>query len=260
MRTGYGLFRPPELRLVGFDFRSPPELLVIQNLGQFRQHAQAQSYWLQNSGAVGLFGVLLSGAHGRQPEWSREQAINSAQHPRQACLQTIADHTLQGNIALRGMELAVRDYQAVEEFVPNSRRAWAASNAAFTAVTRELDVAIGNVAKFRADKERLEKIRFLAAEYNNQASEIGKAQLRIFEITKKAERSPPPSGPRHLKTCCCSSAADPPRQIGPIIEKVLNEADSMFNSVRSAATWQLIANRRRGAQKNVIDKPYRWTG
>src|ERR1700693_2376340 len=137
-------------------------------------------------GAAGLFGVLLSGGMVANQMVS-ESAINSA-NQRAAVQQTIADHTLQGNIALRGMELAVRDIRQSKN-PPELERSLAGLNAAFAALTRELDVAIANVVK-PEDKERLQKIRSLAGEYHNYASEIGKAQLKIFEITqKRSERS-----------------------------------------------------------------------
>src|SRR5579862_9155437 len=58
-------------------------------------------------GAAGLFGVLLSGGMVANQMVS-EATINSA-NGRAGVQQTIADHTLKGNIALRGIELAVRD-------------------------------------------------------------------------------------------------------------------------------------------------------
>ena len=58
-------------------------------------------------GAVGLFAVLLSGGMVVNQMVS-ESTINSANH-RAGMQQTIAGHTLEGNVALRGMELAVRD-------------------------------------------------------------------------------------------------------------------------------------------------------
>ena len=196
-------------------------------------------------GAVGLFGVLLSGAMVAN-QMASESAINSAQR-RASVLQTVADHTLQGNIALRGMELAVRDTRQSKNS-PELEKGLGGLNTAFTAVTRELDVAIGNVAN-PLDKERLEKIRSLAADYNNQASDIGKAQLRIFEITKKRnDRSA--EWTKTFEDLLLSSALIRATNRSDI-EKVLNEADSMFNSVRSA-TWQLIATGDE-SQKNVID-------
>ncbi len=196
-------------------------------------------------GAVGLFGVLLSAGMVANQMVS-EQAINSASH-RAGVQQAVADHTLQGNIALRGMELAVRDIRQSKN-QPELEKSLGGLNTAFTAVTGELDVAIGNVAN-PGDKEHLQKIRSLAVEYHNHASEIGKSQLKIFEITKKRnERSA--DWTKTFEDLLLSPALIRAANRSDV-EKVLNEADSMFNSVRSA-TWQLIATGDEG-QKKVID-------
>jgi methyl-accepting chemotaxis protein len=196
-------------------------------------------------GIVGLFGVLLSGGMVANQMVS-ESAINSANH-RAGVQQTIADHTLQANIALRGMELAVRDIRQSKN-PPELEKGLGGLNAAFTAVTRELDVAIGNVAN-PDDKERLQKIRSLAVEYNDHASALGKAQLKIFEITKKRnDRSA--DWTKTFEGLLLSPALIRAANRSDV-EKVLNEADSMFNSVRSA-TWQLIATGDE-SQKIVID-------
>jgi methyl-accepting chemotaxis protein len=195
-------------------------------------------------GAVGLFGVLLSGGMVANQMVS-EQAINSA-NQRAGVQQTIADHTLEGNVALRGMELALRDIRQSRD--PSELEKSSGSlNDAFVVVTRELDVAIGNVVN-PDDKERLQKIRSLAVVYRDHASEIGKAQLKIFEITKKRnERSAEWS--KTFEGLLLSPALIRAANRSDV-EKVLNEADSMFNSVRSA-TWQLIATGDE-SQKHVI--------
>ena len=137
-------------------------------------------------GAVGIFGVLLSGGM-LANQMVTEQAINAA-NQRANVQQTIADHSLQGSIALRGIELALRDVRQSKN-QPELEKGSAALNAAFAALTGQLDVAIANVAK-PDDKERLQKIKSLAIEYHNFALEIGKTQLRIFDITsKRNERS-----------------------------------------------------------------------
>src|SRR5438105_457888 len=100
-------------------------------------------------GIVGLFGVLLSGGMVANQMVS-ETTINSANH-RASVQQTIADHTLLGNIALRGMELAVRDIRQSRN-PEELEKGLGGLNVAFTTVTRELDVAIGNVAN-PEDKE-----------------------------------------------------------------------------------------------------------
>jgi methyl-accepting chemotaxis protein len=198
-------------------------------------------------GVVGLFGVLLSGGMVANQMVS-ESAINSA-NQRAAVQQTIADHTLQGNIALRGMELAVRDIRQSKN-PPELERSLGGLNAAFAALTRELDVAIANVVK-PEDKERLQKISSLAVEYHNYASEIGKAQLKIFEITRKrSERSA--EWTKTFEDLLLSSALIRAANRSDV-EKVLNEADSMFNSVRSA-TWQLIATGDEGQKQVIVNR------
>ncbi len=198
-------------------------------------------------GAVGLFGVLLSGGMVANQMVS-ESAINSANH-RAGLQQAIADRTLEGNVALRGMELAVRDIgqsKNQSELEKNS----GSLNDAFAAMTRALDVAIGNVVK-PEDKERLQNIRSLAAEYHKHASEIGKTQLRIFEITRKrSERSR--DWTKTFEGLLLSSAL-----IGASnrtdVEKVLNEADSMFNAVQSA-TWRLIATGDESEKQVIVNR------
>jgi len=195
-------------------------------------------------GAVGLFGVLLSGGMVANQMVS-ESTIDSANY-RAGVQQTIADHTLQGNIALRGMELAVRDIRQSKN-PPELEKSLGGLNTAFAVLTRELDVAIANVVK-PEDRERLQKIRSLAVEYHQYASEIGKAQLKIFEITKKRnDRSA--EWTKTFESLLLSSALIRAGNRSDV-EKVLNEADSMFNSVRSA-TWQLIATGDE-SQKQVI--------
>ncbi len=198
-------------------------------------------------GAAGLFGVLLSGGMVANQVVS-ESTINSANH-RAGVQQTIADHTLQGNIALRGMELAVRDIRQSKN-TPEFEKSLVGLNAAFAVLTRELDVAIANVVK-PEDKERLQKIRSLAVGYHQSASEIGKTQLSIFEITKKRnDRSAEWS--KTFEGLLLSSALIRAANRSDI-ERVLNEANSMFNSVRSA-TWQLIATGDEGQKQVIVNR------
>jgi methyl-accepting chemotaxis protein len=198
-------------------------------------------------GAVGLFGVLLSGAMVANQMVS-ESTINSANH-RAGVQQTIADHTLQGNIALRGMELAVRDIRQSKN-APELEKSLGRLNDAFAAVTRELDVAIANVVK-PEDKELVQKIRSLAIEYHKAASEIGTTQRGIFEITKKRnERSA--DWTKTFEGLLLSPALIRAKNQSDI-EKVLNEADSMFNAVQSA-TWRLIATGDEDQRQVIVNR------
>jgi methyl-accepting chemotaxis protein len=198
-------------------------------------------------GAVGLLGVLLSGGMVAN-QMASESAINSANH-RAGLQQSIADRTLEGSVALRGMELAVRDIGQSKN--PSELEKSSGNlNDAFAAVTGALDVATGSVAN-PEDKERLQKISSLAVEYYNHALEIGKTQLKIFEITKKrSERSA--AWTKTFEGLLLSSALiGAPNRTD--IEKVLNEADSMFNSVQ-AATWRLIATGDEGEKKVIVNR------
>ena len=84
-------------------------------------------------GAVGLFGVLLSGGMVANQMVS-EQAINSANH-RASLQQAIADRSLEANAALRGMELAVRDIGQSKN-APELEKSSAGLNDAFAAMER----------------------------------------------------------------------------------------------------------------------------
>ncbi len=198
-------------------------------------------------GAVGLFSVLLAGGMVANQRVS-ESTINSA-NDRAGVQQTISDHTLQGKIALRGMELAVRDIRQSKN-QPELEKSLSGLNAAFATLTRELDVAIANVVK-PEHKERLQKIISLAVEYHNYASELGKAQLRIFEITsKRSDRSA--EWTKTFDGLLLSPALIRAANQSDV-EKILNEADSAFNSVRSA-TWQLIATGDEGQKQVIVNR------
>jgi methyl-accepting chemotaxis protein len=147
------------------------------------------------------------------------------------------------------MELAVRDIRQSKN-PAELEKSLGGLNDAFAAVTRELDVAIANVVK-PEDKERLQKIKSLATEYHKYASEIGKTQLGIFEITRKRnERSTDWTktfeglllSPALIRTANQSD-----------VEKVLNEADSMFNAVQSA-TWRLIATGDQDQKQVIVNR------
>ena len=198
-------------------------------------------------GAVGLVGVLLSAGMVANQMVS-ESTITSANN-RARVQQTIADHTLRANVALRGVELALRDVGQSKNPSELEKQVSQLNNV-FATLTGELDVAIANVAK-PEDKERLQKIRSLGTEYHEVASEIGKAQLRIFEITKKrSERSA--DWTKTFEGFLLSPALIRASNRSDI-EKVLSEADSNFNSVQ-AATWRLIATGDESEKQVIVNR------
>lgn len=198
-------------------------------------------------GAVGLFGVLLS-AGMVVNQMVSESTISSANN-RAKAQQTIADHTVQANIALRGMELALRDIRQSKN-APELEKEVERLNHVFATLTGELDAAIANVAK-PEDKERLQKIRSLGVEYQKFVSEIGKIQFRIFGITRKrSERST--EWTKTFEGLLLSSALIIASNRTDI-EKVLNEVDSAFNAVQ-AATWRLIATGDESEKQLIVNR------
>jgi methyl-accepting chemotaxis protein len=198
-------------------------------------------------GAVGLFSVLLAGGMVVNQMVS-EPVIDAANH-RAEVHQVIADRILKANIALRRMELAVRDIRQSRNPL-DLEKSLGRLNGAFAAMTDDIDVAMGNVGHAE-DKERLQKVKSLAVEYHDAASEIGKVQVRIFEITgKRNERSA--EWTKTFEGLLLSPALIRASNQSDV-EKVLNEADSSFNSVRSA-TWQLIATGDEGQKQVIVNR------
>ena len=198
-------------------------------------------------GAVGLFSVLLAGGMVVNQMVS-EPVIDAANH-RAEVHQVIADRILKANIALRRMELAVRDIRQSRN-PQDLEKSLGRLNGAFAAMTDDIDVAMGNVGHAE-DKERLQKVKSLAVEYHDAASEIGKVQVRIFEITgKRNERSA--EWTKTFEGLLLSPALIRASNQSDV-EKVLNEADSSFNSVRSA-TWQLIATGDEGQKQVIVNR------
>ncbi|MGJ4953322.1 methyl-accepting chemotaxis protein [Bradyrhizobium sp. HKCCYLS20291] len=198
-------------------------------------------------GAVGLFGVLLSATMVIN-QIASESAITLA-NDRARVQQKIADHTVRANIALRGMELALRDIGQSKNRSELETQI-GQLNGIFSTLTKELDEAIADVKK-PDEKERLQKISSLGAEYHDVASEIGKAQLKIFEIAKKrSERSAEwtKTFEGFLLSPSLIRAAN-----RSDIEKVLSEADSNFNSVQ-AATWHLIATGDESEKQVIVNR------
>jgi len=108
-------------------------------------------------GLAGLFGILLSGGMVVNQMVS-ESAINSANH-RAEDQQVIADHSLQSNLGLRRMQLAVRDIRLSRNPSDVEKNSGGLGEA-YAVTTKELDVAIGKVLR-PENKERLQKVRSL---------------------------------------------------------------------------------------------------
>ena len=198
-------------------------------------------------GAVGLLGVLLAG--GMVANQMVSESTIDAANQRARVQQTVTDHALEGNVALRGMQMAARDIR-LSKTPSDVEKNTGGLNEAFAVATRELDIAIGNAVK-PDDRERLQQIRSLAVEYHKHASDIGKTQLGIFEIARKRNELSA-DWTKALDALLLSPALMGAKNRSDI-EKVLNETASMFNAVR-AATWRLIATGEENQKQEIAER------
>jgi methyl-accepting chemotaxis protein len=196
-------------------------------------------------GLAGLLGVLLSA--GMVVNQMASESAVSAANQRADGQQAITDHSLEGDLGLRRMQLAVRDIM-LSKNPSEAEKGLSDLNVAHAIATKELDIAFGHLTK-PENKERLQKIRSLAAEYTINALELQKTQLKIFEIVKgRNEISARWS--TSLKAQLASPAViNAANRLE--IEKALYEADSIFNAMR-AATWR-YASTEEESQKDAIN-------
>ncbi len=197
-------------------------------------------------GAVGLFGVLLAGGM-LVNQMLSETAINTF-NQRAEGQQVIATHALEADVGLRRMQLAVRDVRLATT-PANADNATQSLAEATAWSMKELDVAIGKALK-PENKERLQKIKSLAEQYNKGALEIKEVQLKIFGfVTKRNELSA--EWTKAFSTALASPALLQASNRTEI-EKGLYQADAAFNGVR-ASTWRLAASGDE-SQKQAIEK------
>ena len=185
-------------------------------------------------GLAGLFGVLLSGGMVANQMIS-ESAINSA-NQRAEAQQVIAEQALKSNLGLRRMQLAARDIRLAQD--PSGVEKGANGlGEAYSVSTKGIDVALSKIVK-PENRDRMQKVRSLAVDYEKGVLEIAKTQLKIFEFVGK-RNGLAADWAKALKALFASPAlTGAPNRVEA--EKALHEADSNFNAVR-AATWRLAA-------------------
>jgi methyl-accepting chemotaxis protein len=185
-------------------------------------------------GLVGLFGILLSVGM-LVNQIVSEQAINSANRSAEG-QQFITDHALEANVALRRMQLAVRDIKLSLTPTEAEKSTNILSEAAARGI-KELDLALERVVR-PENKERLQNIKLLATEYAANASELAKTQLKLLEIERRRNALSADWGKTFdfmLASPAVTAAANRFE-----IEATLYEADASFNALR-AATWRFTA-------------------
>jgi methyl-accepting chemotaxis protein len=194
-------------------------------------------------GLAGLIGILLSGGM-LVNQIMAEQKITASNKLADG-QQFINEHTLEANIALRRMQLAVRDMRLAK--TPADMEKPIASLTEMTArITKELESATARTLK-PENKERLEKISSLAKEYEKQSATQVKTLQQIFETTSKRNAASADWG----KTFDALRASPAVAANRLETERAMYEADTHFNAIRAAA-WRYTVSGEEG-QKKLID-------
>ena len=185
-------------------------------------------------GLAGMLGVVLAGGM-LVNQMISEQAIVATNKLADA-QQFIDEHTLEANVALRRMQLAVRDIRLAK--TPADVEKGAGALAEMNARTlKELDSAAQRTVK-PENRERLEKIAALTKDYEKQASGQARTMLQIFEITAKRNAASADWSKAFDGLLGSSALASAPNRFE--IEKAMYEADTHFNAIRAAA-WRFAS-------------------
>ena len=185
-------------------------------------------------GLAGLLGVLLSA--GMVVNQMISDSAVSLANQRADAQQLITDSDLEADVGLRRMQLAV-SYVRLSKNPSEAEKGLSDLNATHSVVTKELDIAFSHLTK-PENRERLQKIKSLAAEYMTNAAELQKIRIKLFEIVKKRN-----DVSARWATLFKAQLASP-AVTGAVnrfeIEKTLYEADAIFNAIR-AATWRFTS-------------------
>ncbi|MCP9630424.1 methyl-accepting chemotaxis protein [Rhodopseudomonas palustris] len=192
-------------------------------------------------GLAGLIGVLLSG--GMLINQIVAERKIAAANTVAASQQYINEHTLEANIALRRMQLAVRDIRLAKS-IPDIDKASAALAEMSARINKELAGATQRTI-IPENRARLEKISGLARDYETLAAAQVATIKQIFDITAKRNAASAEWGKSF------DSLRASPSIAGRLeIEKTLLEADTNFNALRAAA-WRFTSTGEEGQRKLV---------
>jgi methyl-accepting chemotaxis protein len=196
-------------------------------------------------GLAGAVGILLSVGM-MVNQMTSEAAINSA-NLRADAQQSIVKHALEADVALRRMQLAVKDIRLSTAPAGVEQGARSLGEADELGI-KELDVAIGRSAN-PENKERMVRIKSLATEYNMNSAELAKTQLKLFETLEKRKEFAKKWIAELSSALASPTLKEAANRLE--IEKSLYEADSLFNAVR-ASTWRYTATGEE-SQKQAIE-------
>ncbi|WP_041798698.1 methyl-accepting chemotaxis protein [Rhodopseudomonas palustris] len=194
-------------------------------------------------GLAGLLGVVLAGGM-LVNQMMAEQKIAAANTLAER-QQYINEHTLEANIALRRIQLAVRDIRLAK--TPAELEKPVAALAEMAARTqKELEAAAARAARPET-KQRFEKIKALAKDYETQASAQVKTIQQAFAMAAKRGQVTSDWG-KAFEALKASPAIAASRLE---VERAMYEADSHFNAIR-AANWRFTASGE-DSQRKVIE-------
>jgi methyl-accepting chemotaxis protein len=185
-------------------------------------------------GLVGLFGIALSGGMVVNQIISEKVVITANKFASDQ--QQITDHALEANIALRRMQLAVRDIRLAQTPADVEKNLKLLGEADARS-SKKIDAAIERATK-PDNRERFQTIKSLAGEYFTKGSELAKTQLKIFELVAKRNNLAANWSQTFDAMLAMPAVSGATNRLE--IEKALYEADAMFNELR-AATWRLMA-------------------
>lgn len=185
-------------------------------------------------GAAGFLGILLAG--GMLANQMISEAAVTRANERATAQTTIAAHALEASVALRRMQLSVRDVR-LSTTAPDVEKHAKALNDAFERIKKELGISISLMVR-PENKARLENVSGLVTQYAKAASDLAESQIKIFQIIGKRNDVSAHWAKTFDSALSSPALAAAPNR--PEIEKLLWEADSMFNAMR-AATWRFAA-------------------
>lgn len=197
-------------------------------------------------GLAGAVGVLLSiGMVTNQmvTEASVEAANRLADKQ-----QGIADHTLATEVALRKMQIGLRDVRLAK--VPAEIEKGADGlRKAMTEQQKEIDAALA-LANKPETRERMQKIKSLMGDYFAGAEDVAKAQANFLALIDKRTAISTEWNKAFEATLATPSLAELPNHQD--IEKLLYQSDTKLNGLR-AAVWRFGATGEEVQKKVIAD-------
>jgi methyl-accepting chemotaxis protein len=197
-------------------------------------------------GLVGLLGCVLAG--GMMVNQMMSEAAVEAANKGAAAQQSIAASSIEARAAFRRMQLGVRDIRLAKSPLELEKASDGVAEGYGIAI-KNIDSAISKVVR-PENRERFEKVKSLANNYNDKAAEIKRSQLKIFEIQAMRNTASTEWGNGIAAMMASPALAAAANRLE--IEKIMYEVDTHFNALRAAA-WR-FAQTEEESQKAAIEQ------